>query len=419
MLQPAAMFDLQILVQEDRGAVSLRFEYNADVLERDTISRMGLHYLTLLKRATSTEGVDDNVWRLDLLSLQERNRLLVEWNKTFQVLPSAGQCAHQLISSQAIRTPNSIALVYPLEGGGRQASNDPSEPVYRQTAGKMTYAELEQLSNFLAQHLMSMGIGPDDLVGLAVEQSSWVMVIGMIAIWKAGGAYVALNPKLPGDRLKYMVNKANASVVLTLTHLVPTISAALDPRVRVVDVDGQWKKIQGAHRPVRPRTTVAQQNLAYVLFTSGSTGLPKGVMIEHKALCNRLVSYANDHLTPADRVAQVSAYSFDASLPELFSTLVAGASLYLMPVGVISGPELAAFYRDNNITNGGILTPSRMATLKGESFKCVKRIVAIGEQLTTNIVKMLAADQRIYNTYLFSLNYISVCFTSQYSLTLV
>jgi non-ribosomal peptide synthetase component F len=408
MLQPAAMFDLQLLVQEDRGSVSLRIEYNADVLEHETVARMGDHYLTLLTHATTEDKVDSNVWRVELLSDKERHKLLVEWNNTFQALPSAGKCMHQLISDQATRTPNNIALVYPEEGGGRLGVAEQSpEPqprlTYRQSSGKMTYAELEQISNFLAQHLMSLGVGPDDLVGLSVEQSSWVMVVGMIAIWKAGGAYVALNPRLPPDRLKYMIEKTNSRVVLTLSHLVPSVSAATAsiPKVRVVDVDGQWKRIQAGHRPVRPKTTVAEHNLAYVLFTSGSTGLPKGVMIEHKALVNRLVTYANDHLTQADRVAQVSAYSFDASLPELFSTLSAGASLYLLPVGVLTGPELALFWHNNNITNGGILTPSRMATLKNERYPNVNRVVAIGEQLTTNIVKMMAIDgRRIYNTYL-------------------
>jgi non-ribosomal peptide synthetase component F len=287
--------------------------------------------------------------------------------------------------------------VYPVEGVEKQQSEPGSVGL---VSGKMTYFELEQVSNYLAQHLMSLGVGLGDLVGLSVEQSSWVMVVGMIAIWKAGGAYVALNPTLPGDRLKYMVDKSNPRVVLTLTHLVPTIYAALDTRIHVVDVDGQWKRIQSAHRPLCPHTNIAPNNLAYVLFTSGSTGLPKGVMIEHKGLCSRLIMYANDHLTPADRVAQVSFYTFDTSVLEIFSTLAVGASLYLAPVGAVAGPELAAFYRNNNITNGGILTPTRMVSLRDENFKCVKRIIAAGEQLTSNIVKMFATDARkIFNLY--------------------
>jgi non-ribosomal peptide synthetase component F len=93
-------------------------------------------------------------------------------------------------------------------------------------------------------------------------------------------------------------------------------------------VDGQWERIQGAHRPVCPRTTVAPNNLAYVIFTSGSTGLPKGVMIEHKALSHKMVQYAQDHVSSTDRVAQSSAYSFDASVPEIFSTLVSLPTLF-------------------------------------------------------------------------------------------
>lgn len=402
MLQPSAMFDLQLLVQEDGDQISVRIEYNADELEPDAVSRMAEHYLKLLTFATQEEHAEKNMWSLDLLSEQERKKLLVDWNNTHKEIPAiVGKCTHDLINEQVQRTPDAVALVYPAEGGGKIAGelSDAEKLVYRQSAGKMTYAEIDQISNFVAQHLMSLGVGPDDLVGLCVEQSSWVMVVGMLAIWKAGGAYVALNPRFPPDRLKYMVEKVVPPVILTQTHLLPTATAYISSRTRVVDVDGQLKRIQGAHRPVRPRTKVGPHNLAYVLFTSGSTGLPKGVMIGHQAVSYRATQYAQEHFTPADRVAQVSQYSFDGSVVEIAGSLVCGASLYLAPTTAVVGPELAAFYRSNNITNGGVLTTSRLATLKGEKFPSVKRITQAGEQLTSNVANFLLEQARVFNSY--------------------
>jgi non-ribosomal peptide synthetase component F len=382
-------FALSVFALFSETSIKLLLLYDSSFVQPADANRMLTHYLELLNSFALNPVQPPKA--LPILTQQEKNVLLVDWNKTYKVYQGiAGKCAHELISERAKKTPNAIALVYPKSG----------EP-FTQAAGKYTFQELEEMSNSLAQNLVNIGVKPDDLVGLSIEQSSWVMVVGMIAIWKAGGAYVALNPKLPADRLKYMIDKVNARVVLTMTHLVSAIKPAIDARVQVVPVDGEWSRIQSAHRPVCPKTTVAPNNLAYVIFTSGSTGLPKGVMIEHKALCHKMVQYAQDHLTETDRVAQGSAYSFDASVPEIFSTLVAGASVYLHPTGVVVGPDLAAFIRDNNITNAGILTPSRAATLKDESFPSLKRVIAGGEQLTTNIVKMMATEnRRIFNAYL-------------------
>lgn len=295
--------------------IKLLVLYDSSFIASIDATRMINHYIQLL--TSFAQNPSQATKLLPILTPQEKQTILYDWNQTYKAYPTTEKCMHQLVSEQAQRTPLETALVYPKE----------SVDDYIQHEGEMTYAELDEMSNCLAQHLVGLGIKADDLVGLCVEQSSWVLIVGMLGIWKAGGAYVALNPKLPTERLRYMMDRASAKVVLTMTHLLDVVAAAQSspglPRsgsgsssafkkvhkeVPVIDVDGQWEKILRNHPPECPKTSVKPQNLAYVLFTSGSTGLPKGVMIEHKALTNVVSAYVEKYLSPNDRVSQVKYY---------------------------------------------------------------------------------------------------------------
>jgi non-ribosomal peptide synthetase component F len=215
-------FVLSVFALFSDTSVRLLLLYDNSFVQPADANRMLSHYLELLNSFALNPVQPTKT--LPILTQKEKDLLLVDWNKTYKVYPDiAGKCAHELISEQAKKTPNAIALVYPKES-----------EAFTQAAGKLTFQELEEMSNSLAQNLVQLGVKPDDLVGLSVEQSSWVMVVSMISIWKAGGAYVALNPKLPADRLKYMIDKVNARVVLTMTHLVSVIKPAIDSRVQVV-----------------------------------------------------------------------------------------------------------------------------------------------------------------------------------------
>lgn len=297
--------------------MSLLLLHDTSFVSSIDATRLGSHYIQILSAIAQNPAQPPKA--MTILTKEEKNTILFDWNQTYKAYPTTEKCTHQLVSEQAQRTPMATALVYPKE-----AVNEYSQP-----EGEMTYAELDEMSNCLAQHLVGLGVKPDDLVGLCVEQSSWVLIVGMLGIWKAGGAYVALNPKLPTDRLRYMMERASANIVLTMTHLVDIVSEAQSPssphitppssiassssskfkkpkkEQLVLDVDGQWEQILRNNPPDCPKTNVKPHNLAYVLFTSGSTGLPKGVMIEHKALTNILASYVEKYLSPNDRVSQV------------------------------------------------------------------------------------------------------------------
>jgi non-ribosomal peptide synthetase component F len=288
--------------------------YDPSFVQAIGANRMLTHYIELLNSFVQNPSQPAKL--LPILTQDEKKTILYDWNQTYKTYPTTEKCVHQIVSEKAQQTPLATAVVYPREDG----------EFYAQPYGEISYAELDEMSNCLAQHLVGLGVKPDDLVGLCVETSSWVMVVSMLAIWKAGGAYVALNPKLPIDRLHYMMERASAKIVLTMGHLsgvvaaaqaAPSASSSSAPSKgislkdqRVVAVDENWDEIIKTNKPVCPQTGVKPQNLAYVLFTSGSTGLPKGVMIEHKALTNMATIYVEKYLSPDDRVSQVPPSSF-------------------------------------------------------------------------------------------------------------
>ncbi len=214
-------------------------------------------------------------------------------------------CIHHLIARQAAATPNAVAL---------RAGNE-----------TLSYCELNQRANRLAHHLQALGVGSETLVALCVERSL-EMVVGLLGILKAGGAYVPLDPSYPPERLTYMVQDSQASVLVTLHNLLPHFSEH-SARIVCLDTDADTLAQQCATDPI---STVAPNNLAYVIYTSGSTGQPKGVQIAHSSLLNLVGWHQRAFaVTSADRATQVASPAFDATGWELWPYLSLGASVSL------------------------------------------------------------------------------------------
>ena len=210
----------------------------------------------------------------------------------------------------------------------------------------MTYRELNSRANQLAHYLRELGVGPETLVGLCVERSL-EMVIGLLGILKAGGAYVPLDPTYPRERLAFMLEDAQVSVLLTQAKLVedrgwrPVLSKVegmedgdprstfLDPRLQVVLVDRDWPLV-AQQTGNNPKSGIESHNPAYVIYTSGSTGEPKGVQISHRSILNCLHSVRQHvELTQKDVFLAVTTISFDIAALELFLPLITGAKLVL------------------------------------------------------------------------------------------
>jgi len=291
----------------------LKLAYDRDRIADATAARLLAHLHTLLA------GMADNPQRalaaLPLLTAAERRRVLVEWNAT-RVPSPQDRCIHRLIEAQAARTPEAVALIHRHE--------------------RLTYRELNARANKLARYLTTLGVGPDTLVGICTERSV-DMVVAVLAVHKAGGAYLPLDPAYPRERLAFMLRDATVPVLLTQQHLKNRLP---DDVPAVLCLDSDWDRI--APLPEHnPNTPVTPTNLAYVIYTSGSTGRPKGVMVEHRNVVNFFTGM-DAHLTadPPGTWLAVTSLSFDISVLELLWTLARGFTvvLYDGQAEGISGP---------------------------------------------------------------------------------
>ena len=260
------------------------------------------------------EDPQQSLHQLPLLSIAQQQRILVDWNDTAEPFPT-DKCIHDLFAEQVERTPDAIAVAFQDR--------------------ELTYRELNEQANQLAHYLGLQGVGPDVIVGLQIERSL-EMMIGLLAIHKAGGAYLPLDPDFPPDRLAFMVEDSQATVILTQEKLDQ------DPRLlkevgdlgmtRIIPIDTRslseaevlWAEI--TQQPTtNPHSGVKPENLSYVIYTSGSTGKPKGVMVEHRNVANFFTGMdaVIDHEPPGVWLA-VTSLSFDISVLELFWTLARG-----------------------------------------------------------------------------------------------
>lgn len=311
-----AKFDLTLLMTETEQGLSGSLEYNCDLFEEGTITRMMGHFVTLLEGIVANP--EERISQLPLLTQPEQKQLLVEWNNTQTKYP-ADKCIHQLFEEQVQRTPNAVAVVYDNQ--------------------QLTYHELNTCANGLAHYLQSLGVKPDTLVGLCVERSLHT-IIGILGILKAGGAYVPLDPDYPSDRLAYMLNDSQVCVLVTQEKLLTSLP---EHSARVVCLDQDWQDIshESKDNPINSSTV---DNLAYVIYTSGSTGQPKGTLVNHSNVVRLFAATDAWYKFNCDDVwTMFHSYAFDFSVWEIWGALLYGGRLVIVPYLVTRSPE--SFYQ--------------------------------------------------------------------------
>ncbi|ACE85950.1 non-ribosomal peptide synthetase [Cellvibrio japonicus] len=369
-------FDIKLDTWEQGEVIGSAITYNPELFDVTTIQRMAGHLQCILEAIASTP--EQCVEAIPMLSEEEHACILCEWNTT-EVDYGESVCIHRLFEAQVEKTPDRIALLF---------TGDDANAAEKVGAQTLTYAELNSQANQLAHILRKMRVGPDVLIGIAVERSV-EMVIGLLGILKAGGAYVPLDPEYPKERLAYMMADSGISLLLTQTALRDILP--IPDSINVLCLDNYISELRDANYRVGlndnlPPITVPQ-NLAYVIYTSGSTGKPKGVGNTHLALHNRLAWMQEVYaLTSADRVLQKTPFSFDVSVWEFFWPLLHGARLVVAAPGIHREPERLV----KIINNTGITTvhfvPSMLQAFIGCGLvphcRSLRRIICSGEALS-------------------------------------
>jgi amino acid adenylation domain-containing protein len=368
-----AKFDLTIDVETTPTGLKCTAEYNADLFDRARIGRMLEHFETLLQGVVA--NVDQPVSLLPLLSGSEQTEFAAAWHAAQRDF-NRDECVHELFERQVHESPDSVAVSI----GDAQ----------------LTYRELNERSNQLARYLLSLGVGPESLVGLALDRSL-EMIIGLFGVLKAGAAYLPLDPDYPQSRLNYMMEDAQVQVVLTHSHLLERTALGH----KVVCLDWDWETI-AHHDRSSLNTTVDRQQLAYIIYTSGSTGGPKGVMVTHGSLTNLLHSM-REHLsiTASDRVLGITTLSFDIAAVEMFAPLIAGACLELVNREELLSPlKLREHLEESSVMQA---TPSlwRMLVESGEwSRRGPYKLLAGGEAMSRQLAQQLAErGDTVWNGY--------------------
>ena len=367
-------FDLFLNVVESNNGLLIDCDYNTDLFDAETIGRWLTHFETLLKgiAADANRCIED----LPLLTDAERQCMLVEWNATAADFPR-NKCVHELIDEQTARTPQAVAVTYEHQS--------------------LTYAELDRRSNRLARYLTKIGVTPGSLVGISLDRSL-EMTVALLAVWKAGAAYLPLDPTYPRERLEFILEETSLSILLTHSKLVPNLPVF---ETHLVCLDRDWVLIS-REPDTSPNLAVDATSVAYTIYTSGSTGKPKGVQVTHRNVVNLLCSMREKPgLQPHDRLLAVTTLSFDIAGLELFLPLITGAQVILASrTTTADGRLLLKLIKDSGAT---VLqaTPAtwRLLLEAGWTGAPGFKILCGGEAFPRDLANQLASRGEVWNMY--------------------
>lgn len=370
-------FDLTLFVRETaEGGLSATIEYRRDLFRPDTIARIAGHYRTLLEGAAADP--DRRLSALPLVDPDELHRILAEWNATATGYPRE-RSIHGLFEDQAAATPDAVAVAF--EGT------------------TLTYRELDRRANRLAHYLRSLGVGPERPVGLWMERSVEV-VVAILGILKAGGGYAPFDLMAPPDRIAFMLRDAGIDVLLTQQRMLARLSAE---GVRSICLDVDQRDI-AAQPDTRLPDGATGDSLAYIMYTSGSTGEPKGVAVTHRGVVRLVRGTDYAHFGPDEVILQLAPLSFDASTFEIWGALLNGGRLAVPPPGMLSVDELGTLLARHRVTTLWLTAGffHQVVDQRVEVLGPLRQLLAGGDVLSVpHVRKVLAAlpGVRLVNGY--------------------
>jgi amino acid adenylation domain-containing protein len=338
--------------------------YNTDLFAPSTITRMLKHFQTLIESIIANP--EQRITELEILTQSEQHQISVKFNQTQSNYPK-NNCIHQLFIEQVKQNPDSIAINFNQQ--------------------QLTYQELSDRSNQLARYLQKKGAHKEENIAICIEPSV-EMIVGLLGILKAGSAYLPLDPNYPQERLNFMLEDAQISLLLTTQNLSESFI-----NYPLINLDKDWQIIaQESQENLENNAT--SENLAYIIYTSGSTGKPKGVAVTHQAV-NRLVCQTNYvKIQASDKIAQVSNFSFDAATFEIWGALLNGAQLIGINREVLLSPEdFSLEIRQKEISILFLTTAlfQQMARTTPNAFANLRYLLFGGETVAPRWVKKVLA----------------------------
>jgi amino acid adenylation domain-containing protein len=354
----AAKFDLSLYASDRGSEIVGTFEYNVDLFNKDRIERMAGHFLTILSAILADPA--QLICDLPLLTRHERYQMLTEWNATEAAYPQQ-LCTHHLFETQTQLSPNATAIVFENQ--------------------ELTYSQLNARANQVARYLCSLGARPGEIVGIFMERSL-EMIVAVLGIAKSGAACLPLDPAYPKERLAFMLQDSQATVVVSQQHLRQSVP---DGKSQIVCLDSETQKFANQDDSDL-QTAVVPENVLYVIYTSGSTGRPKGVLVPHRVLVN-LIAWHQAAPRQSRRTLQFASLNFDVSFQEIFSTLAAGGTLAVTPQPVRADiPVLGRYVQEHKIERFHLpgVVMQKLAeefSNRPEALASVREFMVGGEQL--------------------------------------
>jgi amino acid adenylation domain-containing protein len=376
-----ALFDLSIFIHDGNEELTGEIIYSTSLFKDDTITKLKQHYLCLLEQLT--QSPDKLYSQLQLLDQSEYNQVIYEWNTTDKAYNLNATIQEQFVA-QVHKTPNAIALVYEGE--------------------KLTYKQLNEKSNQLAHYIRdqyeertNQSFKPDTFITLYVDRSL-EMVVGILAILKAGGTYVPIDPKFPHERIDYIIGDTNTKIILSQKKFNnDQLIKQHQEKIILIDLTEQlYTKTDRKNLP----NYCSANDLAYVIYTSGTTGKPKGVMVEHKAASNTINSMFSVYdSTNVKKATAFTSYVFDVSVSEIFSTLLQGIELHILSEEIkVDGAALANYFINNKI-NLAYLPPALLSQLQPEIGEDLHTLIYAGEPCDKQTAKLWSSKVKLYNYY--------------------
>ena len=361
------------------AALTASIRYRADLFDEDTVRTLAARLVRVLDEVSG--AMHTRVGALDVLLPQERRRTLVEWNDTARQVPPV--TLPDLFATHVRRTPQATAVVF------------------RDVA--LTYADLDRRADRLADELIARGVGPEQLVALALPRSEQV-VVAILAVLKAGAAYLPIDPALPADRIGFMLDDAEPMCVISTSTVASGLPVKPGERILELD-DERLARSLARHSAAGPpdaagATPLRPAHPAYVIYTSGSTGRPKGVVVSHAGLASMVsAQVANLAVDRTARVLQFAPVSFDASVWEMWMALGCGGCLVIAPeADRTAGSRLVDFIRTNEITHA-TLPPAVLLDTDFDADMAAVTLVTAGEACTRQVAESTRRFTRVVNAY--------------------